>query len=124
MNPGFPVEGGIYLCRRTLWFQDDLDFLCKRYTLMDECKFYQEVIDTSKYPEDKQELYAKTAREFYFKIFEPKDIGEDVEVVSSDSGLDSTAFDSTTFDSTDIDFDFDSTGHALLDSTLDFEEDE
>ena len=30
----------------------------------------------------------------------------------------------TTFDSTDMDFDFDSTGHGLLDSTLDFEEDE
>lgn len=115
LNPGIPAEGGIDLCRRTLWFQDDLEFLCKKYYLMDECVFYPEIVDVSKYPEDKKELYAKTAREFYFKIFEPKETedDEDTEIISSDSDLDG-----------DDDFDFDSTDIGMLDSTLDFEEDE
>ena len=108
-----------------MWLQDDLEFLCKKYYLIDECEIHkdlmvdgcehhQEVIDTSKYPEDKQELYAKTAREFYFKVFEPKETedDEDTEIISSDSDLD------------DDDFDIDSTDIGLLDSTLDFEEDE
>ena len=114
LNPGVPSEGGLDLCRRTLWFQDDLEFLCKKYYLMDECKFYPELVDVSKYPEDKQELYAKTAREFYFKVFEPKETedDEDTEIISSDSDLD------------DDDFDIDSTDIGMLDSTLDFEEDE
>lgn len=115
LNPDIPPEGGIDLCRRTLWFQDDLNFLCKKYYLMDECVFYPEQVDVSKYPEDKKDLYAKTAREFYFKIFEPKETedDEDTEIISSDSDLDG-----------DDDFDIDSTGIGMLDSTLDFEEDE
>ena len=93
-----------------MWLQDDLEFLCKKYYLIDECEIHkdlmvdgcehhQEVIDTSKYPEDKQELYAKTAREFYFKVFEPKETedDEDTEIISSDSDL------------YDDDFDIDST---------------
>jgi len=115
LNPGVPAEGGIDLCRRTLWFQDDLNFLCKKYYLMDECKFYPEIIDLTKYPEEKRSIYAKTAREFYFKVFEPKETedDEDIEIISSDSDLDD-----------DDDFDIDSTDIGLLDSTLDFEEDE
>ena len=115
LNPGFVKETGIDLCRRTLWFQDDLDFLCKKYNLLNECVFKPEIVDLSKFPESKQELYAKTAREFYFKVFEPKDMGEDEddEMASSDSDLDE-------YDG----FDSDDTELGMLDSTTDFEEDD
>lgn len=114
LNPDIPQFGGVDLCRRTLWFQDDLNFLCKKYYLMDECKCFPEILDLEKYPEEKRDIYAKTAREFYFKIFEPKEVedDDDTEVISSDSDLD------------DDDFDIDSTDIGLLDSTLDFEEDD
>ena len=114
LNPGFDRENGVDLCRRTLWFQDDLDFLCKRYELLDECVCKPEILDLTKYPEEKQGLYAKTAREFYFKVFQPKYVDdEDTEVVSSDSDLD----DDDGFDSDDTELD-------MLDSTMDFEEDD
>lgn len=96
INPDVPAESGIDLCRRTLWFQDDLEFLCKKYYLLDECKFYPEIVDVSRFSDEKQEIYAKTSREFYFKVFEPKYSEE--EVVSSDSDLDD-------MDSTELDFD-------------------
>ena len=115
LNPDVPPEGGLDLCRRTLWFQDDLAFLCKKYYLMDECVFYPEIVDVSKYPDEKKDLYAKTAREFHFKIFEPKYSDADEEVVSSGSDLE---------DDTGSDFDFDSTQLGELDSTLDFVEDD
>ena len=110
-----PSDYGIDLCRRTLWFQDDLEFLCKRYYLESECVFYPEIGDVSNIPPEKHNIYSKTAREFYFKVFEPKERDEDDEVVSSDSDLDD-------LDSTD--FDFDSTQLGELDSTLDFAEDD
>jgi len=114
LNPGFDKENGVDLCRRTLWFQDDLDFLCKRYELLDECVCKPEILDLSKYPEEKQGIYAKTAREFYFKVFQPKYVDdEDAEVVSSDSDLDD-----------DDGFDSDGTELDMLDSTMDFEEDD
>lgn len=116
LNPDVPPEGGLDLCRRTLWFQDDLAFLCKKYYLMDECVFYPEIVDVSKYPDEKKDLYAKTAREFHFKIFEPKYSDSDEEIVSSGSDLEDEDIDS--------DFDFDSTQLGELDSTLDFVEDD
>ena len=111
-----PLEGGLDLCRRTLWLQDDLHFLCRKYDLEDECH-YPEILDLEKYPEEKRDIYAKTAREFYFKVFVPKpddeDEEDDDELLSSDSDfLD------------DDDFDIDSTQMGLLDSTLNFEEDD
>ena len=115
LNPDVPAEGGLDLCRRTLWLIDDLEFLCKKYTLVDECP-YPEIIDLSKYPDEKKEIYAKTAREFYFKVFEPLDDEMDDccdEPASSDSGL-----------LDDDDFDIDSTQLDMLDSTMDFEEDD
>lgn len=113
-NPGMPMEGGLDLCRRTLWFIDDLSFLCKKYDLEDE-EHYPEILDLSNIPEEKQGLYKP--REFYFKVFQPKDIPPyPPEVVSSESWLDG--------DSTETDFDFDSTQSGLIDSTLDFDEDD
>ena len=73
---------------------------------------YPEILDLSNIPEEKQGLYKP--REFYFKVFQPKDIHmEPQEVVSSESWLDG--------DSTETDFDFDSTQSGLIDSTLDFD---
>lgn len=51
-------------------------------------------------PEDKKEIYEKTARTFYFRTFSPKYMDDDVEVVSSNSDLD---------DFDDDDFEIDST---------------
>lgn len=115
LNPDFP-ETGLDLCRRTLWFQDDLNFLCKKYYLDDECEFFPEILDLDKYPEAKRDIYAKTAREFYFKVFTPKDTDEeddDEDVASSESDFDE-----------DDGFDSDGTDVGMLDSTLDFEEDD
>ena len=112
LNPSVQ-ESGIELSRRTLWLEDDLNFLCKRYDLDDEYHS-KEVIDVSSLPEEKADIYKKTAREFYFKVFEPKYVDdEDYEIVSSGSDLD---------DLEDLDFDdLDSTQIGLLDSTLNFE---
>lgn len=99
LNPGVPADG-IELLRKTLWFRDDLDFLCKRYDL-DGQYVSKEIVDLTNVPEDKKELYEKTARTFYFRIFTPKYVdNDDVEVVSSDSDLD---------DFDDDDFEIDST---------------
>lgn len=99
LNPNVPFDG-IELARRTLWLEDDLNYLCGRYYLTDEAH-YPEIIDLSKYPEEKRDIYAKTAREFYFKVFEPKDIDdEEDDTISSESDLD---------DLDDDDFDIDST---------------
>ena len=114
LNPTMPSQGGIELCRRTLWFMDDLNFLCRRYELVDECACFPEVVDVSKVPDDRKDRWAKTAREFYFKIFSPKDIDEDDEqedsTISSDSDLDPDELDSTELE--------------VLDSTLDFEQED
>ena len=86
--------------RKTQWFRDDLDFLCKRYDLDGQC-VSKEIVDLTNVPEDKKELYEKTARTFYFRIFTPKYVdNDDVEVVSSNSDLD---------DFDDDDFEIDST---------------
>ena len=120
INPAFDKENGIDLCRRTCWLADDLLFLGKKYYLINQEEYpdlqteYPEIIDLSKYPEEKRDIYAKTARTFCFKVFEPKDIeDEDDEIISSDSDLDD-------FDG----FDIDSTQIGLLDSTLDFEQED
>ncbi len=113
LNPMFDKEHGIDLCRRTCWLADDLLFLGKKYYLIGQ-EDYPEILDLSKYPEDKQPIYAKTARTFFFKVFEPKEQPDD-ELISSDSDLDD-------LDSTDLDFD--STLLGELDSTLDFVEDD
>ena len=86
LNPSVP-EAGVDLSRKTLWLEDDLNFLCKRYDLEDEY-VSTEVMDISKVPDEKKELYEKSAREFHFKVFEPKYIDEDVDIISSDSDLD------------------------------------
>jgi len=72
LNPDMDKENGIDLCRRTCWLMDDLLFLGKKYYLVGQ-EEYPELIDVSKYPEEKQDIYAKTARTFCFKIFEPKE---------------------------------------------------
>lgn len=114
VNPGMPLYGGLDLSRRTLWFIDDLNLLCERYDLSGD-EHYPEVLDLSEIPEERQKLYKP--REFYFKVFVPKDIPpEPIEVVSSESWLDG--------DSTETDFDYDSTQSGMLDSTLDFDEDD
>lgn len=113
LNPDVPEEG-VELTRTTLWLIDDLEFLCKRYYV---CGQHQskEIIDLSKYPEEKWPIYEKTARDFYFKVFAPNDNPDDPdEPSSSDSD----------WDSTDDDFDPISTETDLLDSTTDFKEDE
>ena len=51
-------------------FQDDLYFLCTRYSLIDEYNATEQ-IDVSGMNDEKAEIYKKTAREFYFKVFEP-----------------------------------------------------
>lgn len=115
VNPDVPLEGGLDLSRRTLWFIDDLYFLSRKYDLSGE-EHYPEILDLSNIPEEKQKLYDKP-REFYFKVFSPKDIPpEPIEIISSDSELDG--------DSTETDFDYDSTQSGMLDSTLDFDEDD
>ena len=120
LNPDVP-EYGIDLCRRTCWLMDDLMFLCKRYDLEDEYTS-KEIVDVSKVDEEKKGIYEKTAREFYFKVFNPKYVeDENTEVVSSDSGL------LDGIDSTQVELDLeglDSTQMGLLDSTLDFEEED
>jgi hypothetical protein len=113
LNPGLPADG-IELSRKTLWFMDDLQFLCKRYDLSKEY-VSDEIVDLTDIPEDKQEIYKKTSRTFYFRTFVPKYVDEDVEVVSSESDLD---------DLEEEDFELDSTQMGLLDSTLDFEEED
>lgn len=113
LNPDLP-ESGIDLSRKTLWFMDDLQFLCKRYDLSKEY-VSDEIVDLTNIPEDKQEIYKKTSRTFYFRTFVPKYVDEDVEVVSSESDLD---------DLEEEDFELDSTQMGLLDSTLDFEEED
>lgn len=114
LNPTMPAQGGIELCRRTLWFIDDLNFLCRRYELVDECACFPEIVDVSRVPDEKKDRWAKTAREFYFKIFSPKDIDEEDEqedsTISSDSDLDPDELDSTELE--------------MLDSTLDFEQED
>lgn len=113
LNPDVPEEG-VELKRTTCWLMDDLAFLCKKYNIYGQYHS-KEIIDLSKYPEEKWPIYEKTARDFYFKVFEPKDIPDDPdEPVSSDSDLDSS----------DDDFDPISTETDLLDSTTDFKEDE
>lgn len=76
----------------------------------------KEIIDLSKYPEEKWQIYEKTARTFYFKIFDPRgevDPDPDPEWGSSDTDL------------LDMDdFDMDSTDTDMLDSTTDFKEDD
>jgi hypothetical protein len=115
LNPDVP-ENGLELCRRTCWLQDDLFFLCQRYNLEGEYHS-KEIIDISKYPEEKQGIYEKTARDFYFKVFDPKDI-EDEDDEDGD-------FDSTDTDISDMDdFDIDSTDVKMLDSTTNFKEDD
>lgn len=121
MNPAVPFSG-VDLSRMSCWWlTDDLLFLGKRYYLIGQEEYpdiqeeYPEIIDLSKYPEDKQEIYAKTARTFCFKLFDPKE-SDDEELISSDSDLDSTY--------EDDDFYLDSTQLGMLDSTLDFVEDE
>lgn len=52
LNPDMP-ESGIDLCRRTCWLIDDLEFLGKRYYAKEQ-KPFDEIVDISKYPEDKQ----------------------------------------------------------------------
>ena len=113
LNPDVPMSG-IDLCRRTCWLQDDFLFLCKRYDFVEQ-KSFPEIVDLTNVSEEKWDIYKKTAREFHFAIFEPKDVSEDVEVVSSESELDD-------LDSTDMELD--STQMGLLDSTLDFEEED
>lgn len=150
-NPGMPNQGGMWLSRGTLWLQDDLSFLCKKYVVNDQyeqmevrntvvykpgqCSLYSldstksslvyglnrkgehhatEVLDLSNIPEEKRELFKP--REFYFKVFEPKEYEPDDELISSDSELDD-------FDEEDF-AELDSTQRGLLDSTLDFEEDD
>lgn len=113
LNPTFDKKDGIDLCRRTCWLADDLLFLGKKYYLIGQ-EEYPEIIDVSKYPEEKKDAYAKTARTFCFKVFEPKEQPDD-ELISSDSDLD---------DLDSSDFDFDSTLLGELDSTLDFVEDD
>ena len=114
LNPDVP-EGGIDLCRRTCWLQDDLFFLCQRYNLEDEYHS-KEILDLSKYPEDKRPIYEKTARDFYFKVFDPKDKGDP----EPEPGWDSTDTDISDMD----EFDPDSTDTTMLDSTTDFKEDD
>ena len=109
LNPDVP-EGGIDLMRTTCWLMDDLEFLCKRYSIYGQYQS-KEIIDLSKYPEEKWPIYEKTARDFYFKVFKPKDVEEDEgdEIISSDSDLD------------DID-DFDPIdGNGMIDSTISLE---
>ena len=114
LNPDVP-EGGLELCRRTCWLQDDLFFLCQRYNLDGEYHS-KEIIDLSKYPDEKQPIYEKTARDFYFKVFDPK------EKLDPDPDPD---WDSSDTDLSDMDeFDPDSTDTRMLDSTTDFQEDE
>lgn len=98
LNPDIPVAG-IELARRTVWLQDDLFYICRKYYMESE-EPYPEILDLTKYPEDKRDIYAKTARTFHFITFMPKDIEDEEEVVSSDSDLD---------DLDDDDFDIDST---------------
>lgn len=107
-------QDGIDLCRRTCWLMDDLHFLGKRYDFIGQ-EEYPEIIDLSKYPEEKWDIYRKTARTFCFKVFRPKDIDEeDEEIISSDSDLEPD----------DDDMEIDSTQLGMLDSTLDFEKDD
>lgn len=114
LNPDIP-EGGVELCRRTCWLQDDLFFLCQRYNLDGEYHS-KEIIDLSKYPEEKWSIYEKTARDFYFKVFDPKD----QQVPEPEPGYDSSDTDLSYLD----EFDPDSTDTRLLDSTTDFKEDD
>jgi hypothetical protein len=76
----------------------------------------REIIDLSKYPEDKRPIYEKTARDFYFKVFDPKEKGDP----EPEPGWDSTDTDISDMD----EFDPDSTDTQMLDSTTDFQEDE
>lgn len=112
LNPDLPADG-IELSRRTLWLQDDLNFLCKRYDLEDEYHS-TEIIDLTNIPEEKWDIYRNTAREFYFKTFNPKYVDEEIEIVSSDSDLDDLP----------DDFEIDSSQIGLLDSTLNFEQED
>lgn len=115
LNPDVP-DGGLELCRRTCWLQDDLFFLCQRYNLEGEYHS-KEIIDFTKYSEEKRPIYEKTARDFYFKVFNPKDIEDEDE--------ESDEFDSSDTDLSYMDdFDIDSTDTRMLDSTTDFQEDE
>lgn len=114
LNPDIP-DGGVELCRRTCWLQDDLFFLCQRYNLDGEYHS-KEIIDLSKYPEEKWSIYEKTARDFYFKVFDPKD----QQVPEPEPGYDSSDTDLSYLD----EFDPDSTDTRLLDSTTDFKEDD
>ena len=98
MNPDVP-EHGIDLCRKTLWLEDDLEFLCKRYDFIEQ-KPFPEIVDLTNVPEEKWNIYKKTAREFYFNIFEPKYVEEEDEIVSSDSDLDDLDVDDLELDST------------------------
>jgi len=119
-NPDMPVEGGLDLCRKTLWLEDDLLFLGKKYTFIDQYESeYEydcdEILDLSNLHEDRQPIWEKTARHFYFKVFEPKDAGEQEIIPPTPDEEDDPEYD---------DFDVDSSQSGMLDSTLDFEEDE
>ena len=114
LNPDVP-EGGIDLMRTTCWLMDDLEFLCKRYSIYGQYQS-KEIIDLSKYPEEKRVIYEKTARDFYFKVFEPKDKPE----IEPEPEYDSSDTDLSYMD----EFDQDSTDTDLIDSTTDFKEDE
>ena len=102
------------MCRKTCWLLDDLNFLGRKYYVKEQ-ETHKEIIDVSKYPDEKKDAYAKTARTFVFQLLEPREIDEedDDELISSDSDLDD--FDG--FDSADTEL-------AQLDSTLDFDEED
>ena len=114
LNPDVPLNG-IELCRRTCWLEDDLLFLCQRYNLVD---VYQsrEILDLSNVPEDKWHIYEKSARDLYFKVFDPKEKLDP----DPDPGWDSTDDDLSDMD----EFDPDSTETTMLDSTKNFQEDD
>jgi hypothetical protein len=75
----------------------------------------KEQLDLSKYSDEKRSIYEKTARDFYFKLFDPKERpNPDLE----------PEWDSSDTDLSDMDdFDPDSTDTQMLDSTTDFQED-
>ena len=76
----------------------------------------KEILDLSKYPEEKQDIYVKTARDFYFKVFEPTERPDE----EPEDEYESTDTDLSFMD----EFDDDSTETQMLDSTTNFEEED
>lgn len=103
-------ESEFVLTRRTLWLQDDLSNLGRKYAVVGQ-QVYTERLDLSKIPEDRRPNHDHP-RDFCLLELEP---------IPQQADSSGSELDSSTAESAIGGFDLDSTQSGQLDSTLDLE---